>query len=215
MWVSVNDLAINKKRNMVTPAIMTKLQYHRVSVGDVIRFGKVVVRIKEINNSNEISRYHSHLEESKFRDQEDEEAPPIGIEDSKVIENEFIAPNTLIDEENKGDMTGRTFSSRADTIMDIGERPNPSMLAEGEEPTCRICLSEEQDKDNPMISPCKCDGTMKYIHVNCLKEWLLSSRQQSKARFCTTYKWNKLGCELCKTDLPGNAALENPARVLI
>ena len=116
MWVSVNDLAINKKRNM----------YHRVNVGDVIRFGKVVVRIKEINNSNEISRYNSHLEDTK-REHEYEEAPPIVLEDSKG-EQEYIGPSSLIDEENKGDTTGRTFSSRADTIMeDIAERGNTGL----------------------------------------------------------------------------------------
>lgn len=41
---------------------------------------------------------------------------------------------------------------------------------------CRICLGEDNFKDNPMISPCKCDGTMKYIHIECLREWLNSKR---------------------------------------
>lgn len=33
---------------------------------------------------------------------------------------------------------------------------------------CRICLSEldlEEEEVNPIISPCKCNGTMKYIHT--------------------------------------------------
>lgn len=39
---------------------------------------------------------------------------------------------------------------------------------------CRICLgdSSEEESGNPLISPCFCDGTMKYIHQDCLKEWL-------------------------------------------
>jgi hypothetical protein len=40
------------------------------------------------------------------------------------------------------------------------------------EMVCRICLAEDSDHDNPMISPCKCSGTMKFIHLECLKEWL-------------------------------------------
>ena len=151
-----------------------------MGIGDVIRFGKVVVRIKEIHNSNEVSRYNSHLDESKQHDQEIQESPPAVFEDSKG-EQEFIVPQTLVDEESKCEGTMRTISSRADTIMDLGGRTPKETAAvddaiEVESPTCRICLSEDQEKENPMISPCKCDGTMKYIHYLCLKEWLQSSR---------------------------------------
>lgn len=34
--------------------------------------------------------------------------------------------------------------------------------------TCRICLEEENDCKN-LVSPCKCKGTQKYIHKECLK----------------------------------------------
>ncbi len=36
---------------------------------------------------------------------------------------------------------------------------------------CRICFCTESDHVNPLISPCKCSGTMKYIHLLCLKQW--------------------------------------------
>ena len=36
-----------------------------------------------------------------------------------------------------------------------------------EEPMCRICLSEDEP-DNPIISPCKCTGSVKYIHLSCI-----------------------------------------------
>ena len=44
---------------------------------------------------------------------------------------------------------------------------------------CRICWGSEEDdgKDyNPLISPCKCTGTMGSIHLKCLKKWLESKR---------------------------------------
>ena len=41
---------------------------------------------------------------------------------------------------------------------------------------CRICLGEEEDKADPLISPCKCAGTMSHIHLECLREWLNSKR---------------------------------------
>ena len=39
---------------------------------------------------------------------------------------------------------------------------------------CRICLCENYTEDNPLISPCNCDGTMKYIHLKCLQRALRS-----------------------------------------
>ncbi len=36
---------------------------------------------------------------------------------------------------------------------------------------CKVCLAEDSTKENPLIYPCKCSGTMKFIHLNCLKEW--------------------------------------------
>ena len=34
--------------------------------------------------------------------------------------------------------------------------------------TCRICLDNYCAPDDPLINPCKCAGTMRYIHVECL-----------------------------------------------
>ena len=38
---------------------------------------------------------------------------------------------------------------------------------------CRICLQE--DHPNNMIYPCKCNGTSKYVHKDCLNQWRMMS----------------------------------------
>ena len=38
---------------------------------------------------------------------------------------------------------------------------------------CRICLQE--DNPNNMIYPCKCNGTSKYVHKDCLNQWRMMS----------------------------------------
>lgn len=40
------------------------------------------------------------------------------------------------------------------------------------ESICRICLDNDPKY---MIQPCKCDGTMKYVHSTCLKQWCYKS----------------------------------------
>lgn len=50
--------------------------------------------------------------------------------------------------------------------------------------TCRICRSEGSP-DEPLFYPCKCSGSIKFVHQECLMEWLSHS--------------HKKHCELCKT----------------
>ena len=63
---------------------------------------------------------------------------------------------------------------------------------------CRICLSEDITPENPLISPCKCSGTMKMIHIDCLREWLNSKCTIKNNDSVRTYCWKALECELCK-----------------
>ncbi|KAL3232949.1 ERAD-associated E3 ubiquitin-protein ligase DOA10 [Nakaseomyces bracarensis] len=39
--------------------------------------------------------------------------------------------------------------------------------------TCRICRGEATE-DSPLFHPCKCRGSIKYIHESCLLEWIAS-----------------------------------------
>ncbi|CAL3970747.1 unnamed protein product [Diplocarpon coronariae] len=50
--------------------------------------------------------------------------------------------------------------------------------------TCRICRSEGTEME-PLFHPCKCSGSIKYVHQDCLMEWLSHSQKKH--------------CELCKT----------------
>jgi E3 ubiquitin-protein ligase DOA10 len=70
--------------------------------------------------------------------------------------------------------------------------------------SCRICLDESDTPDNPFITPCKCDGSMKHIHLTCLREWLDSKRVSQKLEGVYSYYWEELSCELCKEPLALN-----------
>lgn len=63
---------------------------------------------------------------------------------------------------------------------------------------CKICLSEEDLLANPLISPCKCTGSMKYIHLNCLREWLEGKKHMKETPYVNSYIWKNLECEICK-----------------
>ena len=62
-----------------------------------------------------------------------------------------------------------------------------------EEPICRICLSEDEP-DNPIIAPCKCTGSVKYIHLNCIREWLEGKKHKKETDSVNSYIWRGLEC---------------------
>lgn len=49
---------------------------------------------------------------------------------------------------------------------------------------CRICHCEAEPGSAPLISPCACSGTLRYVHQSCLQQWIKSANTKS--------------CELCK-----------------
>ena len=69
---------------------------------------------------------------------------------------------------------------------------------------CRICYGEEETQDNPLVQPCICSGSMKYIHLNCLKTWINTSVniKLESTEYCNVYTYKPAECELCKTTFP-------------
>jgi E3 ubiquitin-protein ligase DOA10 len=65
---------------------------------------------------------------------------------------------------------------------------------------CRICFSEQMDDDNPLISVCKCAGSLKFIHLECLRTWLSRKENVKTNPFVTSYSWKAFHCELCKSE---------------
>ena len=70
-------------------------------------------------------------------------------------------------------------------------------LEEPPEKICRICF-ESEIPDNLLISPCRCKGSMKYVHQECLKVWLLSQ----------FIDLNESTCDICKNKLYMNIKLQ-------
>ena len=74
---------------------------------------------------------------------------------------------------------------------------------------CRICLSETYEPENPLISPCKCGGTMKFIHLKCLQQCLMSKLTSKSSDSVLSFHWKKLCCDLCKKTYPYKLILPN------
>ena len=79
-----------------------------------------------------------------------------------------------------------TFQANSDVMNDPAYDTNGKEKRKGsdEVDTCRICRGEGSEEE-PLFYPCKCSGSIKFVHQNCLMEWLSHSQKKH--------------CELCKT----------------
>uniref|UniRef100_A0A0G4HC67 RING-CH-type domain-containing protein n=1 Tax=Chromera velia CCMP2878 TaxID=1169474 RepID=A0A0G4HC67_9ALVE len=50
-----------------------------------------------------------------------------------------------------------------------GASPSPT---DAEPPACRICLGDEDTPECPLIAPCRCAGSMQWVHLPCLRHWV-------------------------------------------
>mmetsp|Transcript_4925 Transcript_4925/g.7419 ORF Transcript_4925/g.7419 Transcript_4925/m.7419 type:complete len:187 (+) Transcript_4925:57-617(+) len=69
---------------------------------------------------------------------------------------------------------------------------------------CRLCLSEGGE----MIAPCKCTGSIKYVHYKCLQRWLQEKNRQRFRQVLSNSnsKGTGLFCEICKFEYLGNVS---------
>jgi hypothetical protein len=80
---------------------------------------------------------------------------------------------------------------------------------------CRICLSEGFTSENPLICPCNCDGTMKYIHLHCLQRALRAKVTTRSSESALSFSWKTMSCDLCKKPYPYRFILGNKTIELV
>ncbi|RGP72338.1 hypothetical protein FLONG3_6822 [Fusarium longipes] len=89
--------------------------------------------------------------------------------------------------------------------------PQPSDAAPG---ICRICRGEGTP-DEPLFYPCKCSGSIKYVHQDCLMEWL-SHSQKKYCELCkTSFRFTKLYAPDMPQSLPVHIFIGHMARYLL
>ncbi|KAI0029551.1 hypothetical protein K488DRAFT_56109 [Vararia minispora EC-137] len=86
----------------------------------------------------------------------------------------------MADEEDRQPSTSDLTSS---PLSDSDAVTLDGAVVDEDQDTCRIC-SAPAEPDAPLFHPCKCSGTIRYIHQDCLTTWLAHSKKKT--------------CDLCK-----------------
>ncbi|KAI3509502.1 hypothetical protein L1887_24831 [Cichorium endivia] len=97
-----------------------------------------------------------------------------------------IAPAVLAAHDGVGNAPDSSSGSSASTVpVNNNNLPSNRYVDEDdeEEDVCRICRNSG-DADNPLRYPCACSGSIKFVHQDCLLQWL----NHSNARQCEVCK---------------------------
>jgi hypothetical protein len=86
-----------------------------------------------------------------------------------------------------------------DSVIDLKTK-NDSPLST--EDVCRVCFGNETTKENPLLSLCRCTGSMKYVHFLCVKTWLHSAMEERVTEQIISYHWKSFHCEICTATYP-------------
>lgn len=176
---------------------ISKLKYNKhgfkgikLQRGQVIKFGRYVFKI------NEISTEDKSAHEKPF----DPIEIGLGVDwlltqrsnkndHVRTSEDHSIEPALL-----KPDNSPRRKHRKSALLRPVSEENYKDVV-------WRICLSEDlEDHEDPLISPCKCAGTMKYIHLKCLKEWLESKKTTKDGVHFRSFLWEHIIWELWKEE---------------
>lgn len=166
----------------------------------MIKFGKIVLRIKEAHSKGQknIENFKTGLGKLLFdikKDHNDKELFSVRNGENYEIYDEgklILHSNKTLARSDFKDLSRRYFNLKFRTIKKkIGG------------PVCRICFCDDNERDNPLINPCKCSGSMKYIHLMCLRHWLNSKLTTKTLGHLIIYSFKNADCEVCKNPIPG------------
>jgi len=179
-----------------------------ISIGDVIKLGRARLKIDticigEIFESCQINFINNNKKKN------------LNKITKKNFDKLFLNQKTNINKEK--DMIENSKVSKISEMREEGVTYNPNIndinnnsgfssqnpqSSKTSKPSCRICFLSYSSEENPLISPCKCNGSMKNIHYLCLKKCIETKIIKKTENNFKSYSWKSFSCEICKAEYP-------------
>ena len=177
---SFKSRKLNNYKNIYKPEHCDRLyelfpldEFMNINEGDIIKLGKIRIKFDKISFKSK--------NKSLF----------------EIIQQE--SPKDLITEPN---FDSNNATTNRIMITSLG---NSTSLINNEIKSkiiCRLCYLDESTITDPLISPCNCSGTMKYIHLSCLKKSIKSKYNKKSTDSLEMFLFQNYACEICLTPYP-------------
>ena len=201
---------------------------YKIKEGDIIRFGRITTRVKEIvynksdNMKKKINIINSAIKENSGIKNEilvtksgeiTNRKGGVSKINSLKLSSDIKKINLLkLNSEKKEEENNKEKEKiiERNSQLKITETIPMNLMQRSNRKTrlpklCKICYGEEEDPvENPLVQPCHCSGSLKYIHLECLKHWLNTKsciKIEDNARFCV-FLVKQIECEICKEKFP-------------
>ena len=184
---SFNLKEIIKKKNQITRTwkIAQKNKESEIKEGDIIKLGRVRLKFDKICIKNNL------IEQNKIN--------ILKQNTNNVHNNSYY--NLNLSNNNITNVNQSLNESKISNDKNIHENINEESSS-NHKYYCRICYRSDSDIENPLISPCKCSGSMQYIHYKCLKHFIDIKMQKKADENFKFYTWKNFECEICKYEYP-------------
>ena len=183
-----------------TSKIGSKMNKYKLAPGDIIKIGRISLRIRDIHFSQDSSKNNNKKE--IFTNVENAD---FNLKDLNTLRTEANINNNNSSRNYISKQLNYFSHLKSKGIKQISLTKNLLNKIEKKNKICRICYLEEDDpENNPLLQPCLCSGSLKYIHLTCLKHWI-STRSCEKidtTTYSVVYIIKQVECELCKTKFP-------------
>ncbi|OTF75524.1 hypothetical protein BLA29_000842 [Euroglyphus maynei] len=124
----------------------------------------------------------------------------VSEEDHISIPSEYFLPTPS---SSNGDISQIAESSTLNSLKNDEDKRNKETITtvvnENEEVTnesrqCWVCLAsdDEDEKDTEWIHPCRCNGSAKWVHQNCLQQWIDEKQKYNSSL--------NVSCTQCNTE---------------
>ena len=219
-WFSLkND---KKNRN-------NRMNMFKINEGDVLKIGKIIIRIRKIefqSNKHNDKKINIDINDNKYELSNSATSEKISIL-KEIGANSLFNFNNNINIQNTVKKQNEEEEEKEKEILSINKTSNKKISSQKlnfitpekiffqenqkkkstdfPQRCCRICyLEEEETEINPLIQPCLCSGSLKYIHLECLRKWIGTrnwTQIENNENVCI-YLIKEVDCELCKNKLP-------------
>ena len=84
-----------------------------------------------------------------------------------------------------------------------------------EDSICKICYSNENEENNPLVHLCKCTGGIRFAHYECIKKWMETKLEikENEKKTVKNYIIKSFNCEICKTPYPFKFKIEGNDKI--
>ena len=181
---SFKSRKINNYKNLYKPEHCERLyelfpydKYINIEEGDILKIGKIRIKFDKISFKSKNKSLYEIIHQETPKDNSNNKN---NYKDN--IDNNITANKIMI-------------TSIANSVSDRNTEIKGKII-------CRLCYLSESTIDDPLISPCNCSGSMKYIHLSCLKNSIKMKYTKKANENLEMFLFQNYACEICLTQYP-------------